>query len=181
MKSFCICFSAYMPAKIRHIKQTEDLCFSVFFSWWLMLSKVKQISKDACYTSIIKGSCVNLGIDSVNVRRIKIGDQILSAASLFWEQEIVCIGSCSRSWNCSVWFREWCCLGRACRGQRIFTGSLWIHSTIICSILTRAQLDFVIGSWQVKDHLMSDHSELTFMLSHAAPRRVQGCGSKSSC
>lgn len=48
-----------------------------------MLSKVKEISKDACYTSIIKGPCVNLGIDSVNVRRIKIGDQILSAASPF--------------------------------------------------------------------------------------------------
>lgn len=180
MKSFCICFSAYMPATIRHIKQTEDLCFSVFFSWGLMLSKVKHKQRRMLYQHN-KGFVCELGhrFSQCQENQDRTSDIVCSVP--FWEQEIVCIGSCSRSWNCSVWFREWCCLGRACRGQGIFTGSLWIHSTIICSILTRAQLDFIIGSWQVKDHLMSDHSELTFMFSHAAPRKVQGCGSKSSC
>lgn len=57
-----------------------------------MLSKAKQISKYACYTSIIKGSCVNLGIDSVNVRRIKIGHQILSASAHVLAPGIVLFG-----------------------------------------------------------------------------------------
>lgn len=93
MKSFGLsphAFSANMPTAIRYVKQTEDVNVSQLMVTvkCQQMGKDKQISKGACYTSVIKGSRVRL-INSVGVRRIG-PDMVCSCP--FRQQEIVCTG-----------------------------------------------------------------------------------------
>lgn len=107
MKSFGLsphAFSANMPTAIRYVKQTEDVNVSQLMVTvkCQQMGKDKQISKGACYTSVIKRFTSALNkFSRCQEDRARYGLQLpfpTAGNSLHRPR--------SHYGNCSVWFRD---------------------------------------------------------------------------